>query len=194
MPNQKVVATAGSPTGIPHGSFYLTSACVGQEKTFPSMNTTAFPLCVVIIGLVLPALSLRGEEILLHTGPPVSTPASTPVSPFPNRGESKQIEFQREFFVDRELLASLPGPTSSGFGTVPVSAAEAIQLATKDIDPQGGLRTLIVTELRLLKGPASGNKQVEYYLVSTLANGSEVHRIVLMNRKVISSKLREIKE
>jgi hypothetical protein len=158
------------------------------------MNTTPFRLCIVILGLVISTLSLRGEEILLHTGPPVSTPASTPVSPFPERGEPKLIEFQREFFVDRDLLASLPRPTSSGFGTVPVSAVEAIQLATKDIDPQGGLRTLIVTEVHLLKGPANGNKQVEYYLVSTLANGSEAHRIVLMNRQVISSKLREIKK
>jgi hypothetical protein len=33
-----------------------------------------------------------------------------------------------------------------------------------------------------------------YYLVSMLANGSEEHRVVLMNGHVISSRLREIKD
>ncbi len=157
------------------------------------MTTTLSWLCSVILGLTVCTALSRGDEILFHTGPPVSTPASTPVSPFRQGGEPKVIKFERDFFIDRDLFGSLPD-ASSEFGKVPVSAVEAIQLATKDIDPQDGLRTLIVTEVRLMKGPANATRQVEYYLVSTLANGSEVHRIVLMNRQVISSKLREIKE
>lgn len=129
--------------------------------------------------------------MILHTGPPVSTPASTPVTPFPEHGSPKLINFQREFFIDRDRLASLP-QSSSEFGTVAISAVEAIKLATKNADPHGGLRTLIVTEVRLLKGPVNVARPIEYYLVSMLANGSEEHRIVLMNGDVISSKLRKI--
>ena len=185
---------------------------VGQNN-LTSMTTTSSWLLIVICGLVsaksslrgeestsplplLPPLvtsSLRGQEVILHTGPPVSTPSSTPVTPVPERGSPKLINFQREFFIDRDQLASLPKP-SSEFGTVPVSAVEAIKLATKDIDPRGELRTLIVTDVRLLKGPADVVQQIEYYLISTLGNGSEVHRIVLMNRLVLSPKLRQIKE
>jgi hypothetical protein len=157
------------------------------------MTTTASWLCIVIFGCIKSAPLLHGEEILFHTGPPVSTPASIPISPFRQTGEPKLIKFQRDFLIDRDLLGSLP-EASSEFGKVPVSAVEAIHLATKDIDPQDGLRSLIVTEVRLLKGPANASRQVEYYLVSTVANGSEVHRIVLMNRQVITSKLRKIKE
>ena len=157
------------------------------------MTTTLSWLCIVILGLIGSTNSLRGDEILFHTGPPVSTPASIPVSPFPQSGEPKLIRFQREFFIARDLLGSLP-EASSEFGKVPVSAVEAIQLATKNIDPQDGLRTMIVTEVRLMKGPANARRLVEYYLISTLANGSEVHRIVLMNGQVLSSKLRETKE
>ena len=157
------------------------------------MTTTLSWLSIVILGLTVSTTSLRGDEILFHTGPPVSTPASIPISPFRQSGEPKVIKFEREFYIGRDLLASLPD-ASSEFGKVPVSAVEALQLGTKDIDPQDGLRTLIVTEVRLLKGPTNASRQVEYYMVSTLANGSEVHRIVLMNRQVISSKLREIKE
>ena len=161
-------------------------------KNITLMTTALSLLRITIFVIIGSAPSLRGDEILFHTGPPVSTPVSTPVSPLPQR-EPKHIKFQREFFIDGDLFTSLPGP-SSVYGTVPLSAVEAINLATKDIDPQGGLRTLIVTELRLLKGPANGIQQVEYYLVSTLANGSEAHRVILMNRKVISPRLREIKE
>lgn len=135
---------------------------------------------------------MRGEEILLHTGPPVSTPASAPVTPYPESRSPKMIQFQREFFIDRERLASLPGPTSES-EQVPVSATEAIRLAKSSVDPERALRSFTVTEVRLLKGPQAAKRQVEYYLLSMLANGSEVHRIVLMNGQLLSSKLREVK-
>jgi hypothetical protein len=153
---------------------------------------SSWPL-IAICGLVSVTSLLHGEEVILHTGPPVSTPAATPVTPVQEQGSLKLINFQREFFIDRDRLASLPQP-SSEFGTVPISAVEAIKLATKHTDPQGGLRTLIVTEVRLLRGPVNVVRPIEYYLVSMLANGSEEHRIVLMNGEVISSKLRKIED
>jgi hypothetical protein len=138
-------------------------------------------------------LPLQGEELLLHTGPPVDTPASTPVTPFPEKGSPKLIKFQREFFVSREVLASLPRASADHEG-ISLSAIEAINLAQKNVDPTGGLRSFKVTEVKLLKGPIIEKHSVDYYLVSMLANGSEEHRIVLINGSVISSRLREIKE
>lgn len=165
---------------------------VGGQKLF-QMTTTLSWLFIIASALMGTTFSIRGEDLLFHTGPPVSTPASSPITPAPDEGPLKFIEFQREFFIAKDLLASLPEP-SAKFGSVAVSAVEAISLAKKNIDPDGNLRTLIVTDVRLLTGPENGARQVEYYLISTLANGSEVHRIVVMNGRVLSSKLRKIKE
>ncbi|MEO5914614.1 MAG: hypothetical protein ABIS50_10305 [Luteolibacter sp.] len=157
------------------------------------MNVLTYLHSILLSVLIAGMSTSYGEELLLHSGPPVSTPASTPVSPFPETTPPKLLNFQREFYVDRALFASLPEPSST-YSTVPVSAAKAIDLAMKDVDPNNALRTLIVTELRLLKGPEKEKRQVEYYLISMLANGSEEHRIVLMNSRVITSKLKQIKE
>ena len=101
--------------------------------------------------------------------------------------------FQREFFIARDVFASLPR-ASAEHENASLSAIEAIKLAEKNVDPARGLRSLKVTEVKLLTGPRPEKRPVDYYLVSMLANGSEEHRIVLMNGDVISSKLREIKD
>jgi len=165
------------------GLISVTSSLRGEEPSFPR-------------GIQLPPLptsSIHGEELLFHTGPPVSTPASTPVTPFPEKGSPKLIKFQREFFIDRDVFAALPR-ASAGHENVSLSAIEAINLAQKNVDPAGSLRSFKVTEVKLLKGPMTEKGPVDYYLVSMLANGSEEHRIVLMNGDVISSKLRAIKD
>gem|GEM_PF-3743217 len=168
---------------------------LAASRSSHSFSMKTAPCWLIIFALVCfgSTLSLRGEEILFHTGPPVATPDLTLESPFSQGDGPKIIKFQREFWIERNELAALP-EKSPHLIEVTVSAVEAINLATKDIDPRGGLRSLVVTELRLLKGPANGTRQVDYYLVSTLANGSEEHRIVLMNRKVLSSKMRRLND
>lgn len=158
-----------------------------------SMKTAPCWLAILALACFGSTLLLRGEEILFHSGPTVATPDLTLESPFPQGDGPKIIKFQREFWIERNELAALP-ETSPHLIGVPVSAVDAINLVTKDIDPRGGLRSLVVTELRLLKGPVNGTRQVDYYLVSTLADGSEEHRIVLMNRKVLSSKMRRLND
>jgi hypothetical protein len=137
--------------------------------------------------------SVCGEELLFHMGPPVSTPAASPVTPFPEKGSSKLIKFQREFSIARDVFASLP-LASAEFENVPLSAVEAINLAHKNVVPAGNPRSFRVTEVKLLQGPLTETHLVDYYLISMLVNGSEEHRIVFMNGNVIYSKLREIRD
>ena len=157
------------------------------------MTTIPCWLIIAVSAMIGTASSLRGEEFLIHTGPPVSTPASTPVTPFPESGSPKLIKFQREFFIERNLFISLPR-ASAEHENVSLSAIAAINLAQKNVSPDGGFRSFKVTEVKLLKGPMTENNPVDYYLVSMLANGSEEHRVVLMNGDVISSRLRRVKE
>jgi hypothetical protein len=149
---------------------------------------------LVLAGCVGAVSSLVGEEVLLHQGPSVSTPALVPASPTGVQGEGKLIEFQREFFIKRDELAALSAESLYHGGKLQVSMVEAIELAQRDIDPDHELQSFAVMEVRLLTGPEKEERKVEYYLVSTNANGSEVHRIVLMNRKILSPRLREIKK
>lgn len=139
---------------------------------------------------------LSAEELLLYSGLPVSIPDSTILPPFAERvrpEEQKQIKFQREFFIDGERLSSLPGVTSD-YGEIAVNAAEAIEISRKDVDPMGELRSLIVTAVQLLTSTGQVQPEIEFYLVSMLVNGSEEHRIVLMNRDVIAPKLKRLEE
>lgn len=154
----------------------------------PSIHTI-----YVAVAILWPTLSLPAAEVLLHTGSQVLTPASSPITPLSSQPAPKFIKFQREFFIDQDLLAALPSRISE-LENLPISAVEAIDLTKKDIDPNNALRAFLVTEVKLLKGPENGNPQVEFYLVSTVASGSEYHRIVLMNGQIIASKLRQIKE
>jgi hypothetical protein len=164
---------------------------VGQNIN--TMKVDQYPIILWAIAIICVTTPMRAEEILFHSGPPVSTPELKMVTPFPEKGSPKMIEFQREFFIDRDLLASLPA-RSSEYGSIPISAIDAINLARKHVDPNDGLRSFIVTEVRLMKGPAKGERQVEYYFVSMVANGSEEHRVVLMNGTLLASKLRKIEE
>ncbi|MCU0795216.1 MAG: hypothetical protein MUF31_04690 [Akkermansiaceae bacterium] len=150
-------------------------------------------LSILLMPFIGVLSALRGEEILFHAGPPVETPAATQYTPFQERDSPKLIKFQREFFIDREVLASLPMASADHENTA-LSAIKAIQLAEKDVDPDGVLRSLKVKEVKLLKASMIENRPVDYYMISMLSNGSEEHRIVLMNGDVISSRLREIKD
>jgi len=139
---------------------------------------------------------LSADELLLYSGLPVSIPDSTLLPPFAERRPSdqlNQLKFQREFFIDRDIFASLPEPTSE-FGEVAVSATQAIEISKKNIDPEGGLRSFIVTAVQLLRSSGQEQRKIEYYLVSMLANGSEEHRIVLMNRAILAPTLKRIQE
>lgn len=178
-----MTTTSSWPIIVIFGLISVTSSLRGEESSFPDR----------VLLPPLPASSSHGEKLLFHIGPPVSTPASTPVTPFPEKGLPKLIKFQREFFIGRDVFASLPR-ASAEHEDVHLSAIEAINLAQKNVDPAGGLRSFKVVELKLLKGPMTEKLPVDYYLVSMLANGSEEHRIVLMNGDVISSKLRELKD
>jgi hypothetical protein len=156
---------------------------------------TAVPLKVAaVIAVMIGAVSsARGGEFLFHTGPPVSTPASSPVTPFPTKGSPKLINFQREFSIGRDVFASLP-VAAAGSENLPISASEAINLAQKNVALVGSPRSFRVIEVKLLQGPLTEKHIVDYYLISMLINGSEEHRIVLMNGNVVSPKLREIKD
>jgi hypothetical protein len=149
------------------------------------------------LGLMVLFLSgffpLQAEDVLLHAGPTVETPESIQESPFPMMGERKVIRLRHEFFLSREAFAALPY-ASNELEEPPLSATEAIGLAQKSVNQYGEARSLRVTELKFLRGPAGQQKEVDFYLISMLVNGSEEHRVVLMNRVVLGSRLRAVKE
>jgi hypothetical protein len=136
--------------------------------------------------------SLSAEEILLLRGSPVSTPDLRLVSPS-GPGQSEGLKFRRDFFIEKGLLESLSEPTSQ-YGKVPVTAAEAIEIVTKDLNPNHELQSFVVTNLELLQGPEGGSKRVEFYLITAITNGSEIQRVVMMNRMILSSRLKRLRD
>ncbi|WP_411825468.1 hypothetical protein [Luteolibacter sp. AS25] len=159
-----------------------------------NLNEKFLTLCAAMSIFLGGALS--AEELLLYSGLPVSIPDSAPLPPFAQNRPSKelkQLKFERQFFIRRDTFMSLPEPTSE-YGEVAVTAIEAIGIAMKDVNPDDTLQSFIVTAVQLLRCPAKDRRQIEYYLVSMLANGSEEHRIVLMNRSILAPKLKRLEE
>jgi hypothetical protein len=77
-------------------------------------------------------------------------------------------------------------------GKIPLSAEKAIELAKASTDAGNptGEKNLVRLELLSLKRAQNGNTL--YYLVEFNVDGSEVHRVVLMDGTVVKSRLRQL--
>lgn len=124
-----------------------------------------------------------GGEILLHSGPNVSTPVSSLASP---ETTSEELEFIKQFFIDSELLEKLPSRIDTTM-PAPLSAIHAIELASKSDDLDKS-RMFVVKRLEFLT--SATQKTVDFYLIEMQVNGSSEHRIVLMDGTILKPRLK----
>lgn len=120
-------------------------------------------------------------EILIHEGPVFTTPGL---------GPNEEITFTKEFPVDAATLEKQPSLMVTG--KIPLSAEKAIELAKASTDAGNptGEKNLVRLELLSLKRAQNGNTL--YYLIEFNVDGSEVHRVVLMDGTVVKSRLRQL--
>ncbi|MES2438158.1 MAG: hypothetical protein V4584_03790 [Verrucomicrobiota bacterium] len=142
----------------------------------------------LLAGLLLACIvsNASGGEVLLHSGPEISTEVSSYGS---RESAGPELRFLKQFFIASEVLDKLPSPDIAN-ESAPVSAVRAIDLASRSVD-LGERRSFNVTRLELLRTntPALG-KPVDYYLVEMRVNGSTEHRVVLMDGTVLKSRLK----
>jgi len=122
------------------------------------------------------------REILIHEGPVFTTPGL---------GPKEEIEFTKEFPVDPETLKKQP-PVHDASSKLPVTAEKAIELAKADTEAGGRPDEKVVVRLELLPFKRDQNGSTSYYLIELKVDGSEVHRVVLMDGTVVKSRLRRL--
>lgn len=132
----------------------------------------------------------HAESVLIHDGPMVSTPDAILYSPLSEQRGEKNITFKYQFLADSQEIEDLPnGTIDQGYSTI--TAKKAIELASSSLNEKEKMP--VVTRLEILKFKVSPSKTIDYYLITMLENGSEVHRVVLMNGTVIKPTMRHIK-
>ena len=143
---------------------------------------------IVAIAAAMIFVHAGAKEILIHSGPTVSTPDLEPYTPHPSPGGSeKELKFIYEFPVDSEILAKMPNDHTN---PVPLSATKAIELASKSAEVEERKDPFPVRKLELLTFDV-GPQPIRYYLVTLMTDRSaETHRVVLMDGTVVKPKLR----
>lgn len=163
------------------GSEYRTHSTVNEKI----MQTLPRPLFVFAFLVAMVRISFGGE-VLLHSGPMVSTPVSSLAS---RDKDGEELNFLKQFFIGSEELEILPSSASEN-ESAPISAIRAIELATQSVD-MGGRRSFNVKRMELLVS-ATAPKSINYYLVEMQVNGSTEHRVVLMDGSVIKPRLKRV--
>ena len=142
------------------------------------------------ITTVVALCSAGAKEVLIHSGPTVSSPEASLYSPLPDAEKhGKDLTFIYEFFVEWEILGKVP---QERFGAEPLPASKAIELASKSAEVAERETPFPVKKLELLFLDAS-SKRIPYYLITLLTDGSaETHRVVLMDGSIVKPRLRRI--
>lgn len=148
-------------------------------KTIP-LHSHVLALFALIV------LSSPGEEVLLHTGPTVSTPISSSAS---LDNTTEELTFVKQFHIDSDALSKLPAAGLTN-ASAPVSAARAIELASRSVIV-GEPRSFNVRRLELLVSSTTLPKRIDYYLIEMEMNGTAEHRIILMDGSVIKPRLKK---
>lgn len=127
---------------------------------------------------------VSGEEVLLHSGPTVRTPAlglKLPSAEIPGR----EITYHKNFYIDSAEIPAIRFHHDSS-PEFSVTAERAISLIKKRGELPG---KVVVTRLELLSARVTDDAPIDYYLIEYRVNGSTEHRLVLMNEKVVSPRL-----
>ena len=130
------------------------------------------------------------KEMLLHSGPTVSSPEASLYSTLPDaEKQGEELTFIYEFFMEWKTLATIP---ENRFGAEPFPAIKAIELASKSAEVVERDTPFPVKKLELLFCDAS-SKRIPYYLITLQTDDSaETHRLVLMDGTVVKPRLRRI--
>ena len=153
------------------------------------MSSLPKSLFVVMVCLGF-SIKAHALEILIHSGPTVSTPDAELYSPEMDQSKTKELLFQYEFLIDYDKLKKLPDANSDRTN-IAISAIRAIQLASSSVEV-GDNGSLNVIRLELLTRSDKLIKPNDYYLITFILNGSEVHRVVLMDGSVLKPTLRRL--
>ncbi len=149
------------------------------------MKTLSRPLLVFALVAAMVRTSC-GDEVLLHSGPSVSTE----VSSFASRDQvGEELHFLKQFFIASETVEKLPS-LDLLHQAAPISAARAIELAAATVD-LGDRKIFNVKRLELLVATAT-RRPVDYYIIEMLVNGSSEHRAVLMDGTVLKPRLTRV--
>lgn len=136
------------------------------------------------------AISLTSaEDILLHSGPEITTPKLrllSPAKPKPDDGE--EMTLIKEFFVSPEVLANLAAMLPA------LTREEVAALATASIRAAGPERVIEITKVQEFQAEPDGAPAVGYHLVTVHVDGSEEHLVVLADETVLKPRLRRLSE
>ena len=149
------------------------------------MRSSVLPKASIIASLLFGWVALAEDEpreILIHEGPVFTTPGL---------GPKEEIEFTKEFPVDAETLKKQPLVYDAS-SKLPLSAEKAIELAKASVEAGSKPDGRNVVRLELLPFRRDRNGSTSYYLIELKVDGSEVHRVVLMDGTVVKSRLRRL--
>lgn len=141
---------------------------------------------ILRITFVLATLShaVTGQEVLFHEGPKVSTSVEVFA---PSGTNSEELVFQKQFFIDRLVLARL-SQSGAPLKVHSISAVDALRAAEGSVD-LGQQKRFRVIRLEQLK--SNTPSPIDFYLIEMLVNGSTEHRIVLMDGTVLKPRLKK---
>jgi hypothetical protein len=126
----------------------------------------------------------KPAEILIHEGPVFTSPGL---------GPEEEITYIKEFPVPAAKLEKHPQPLD-GKSRRQLSAAKAIELAEASVETGDGPVEKKVVRLELLHHGPNKERGIPYYLIELNVQGSEIHRVILMDGTVVKSRLRRMKE
>jgi hypothetical protein len=140
---------------------------------------------IITVLAILTCRVMAEDEVLIHDGPDVTTP----IESLPKAGVIKEVMvFRKQFFLDRVHLSKFM-QSGSPYKKHGLSAIKAIEAASATVD-LGQRKNFKVVRLELLK--SSVPQPVDYYLIEMLVNGSDEHRVVMMDGTVINPRLKRV--
>lgn len=142
-----------------------------------------------IVVFLSPTSPLSASEMLLYREPPFTILDA----PLPGGRMDRELKFVREYFIEKTTFAALPAVTAENERPI-LTPDEASAISKAAAASQYNPTDFSVTSVRLLQSKVKDPHQIDFYHIRMQVNGSEVHRIVLMNRTLVEQKLKRLKE
>lgn len=104
-------------------------------------------------------------------------------------GSGKVLRYDRHFLLAKKKAAQLAEGILSG-RIRPIDAVKAIEAAKASVFLGDAADPLQITKLELLKVEVGLHTELEYFLITVLASGSEEHRVVLPDGTVLKPEIK----
>ncbi|MEP4079960.1 hypothetical protein [Haloferula sp.] len=137
-------------------------------------------LSIAIATLSLGLSYAAEEDAVLIDAPSVSVTLE---------GSGKVLRYERCFYLTRKAAQELY--EGIAFRRIrPIEAVEAIEAAKASVFLGDAPDPLAVTKLELLKVDVGPHEELEYFLITVRASGSEEYRVVLLDGTVLKPELK----